>query len=558
MSPSEQPKTEYETDAAIPARKEQRDLIKQQAAEFAAGCGLTPPVSMETLRDLINQFCAKYKIDPKYRDYTAVVVNNEMWRPIVRRLPFQKRLLLLPQCLKHSESCPATFDEYGLLCRHCGRCVIDSLSRQAEDLGYAVLIAEGSPVVMALIRTGQVEGIIGVSCLSVLERVFPYMEAGAVPGIAVPLLKDGCKDTRFDIDWITEVLDDLQDASVVSVAVEPLKQAVGAWFETDPLKAFLDPSKGAVGSVALDWMAGHGKRWRPILLAGTVAALTGQKVPDLSKTVQQAAVAVECFHKASLIHDDIEDQDAYRYDQKTVHAEYGVPIALNTGDYLLGEGYRLLSELDVTLQQSQTIFSIASTGHKALCLGQGDELSWRRKRKPLTVDQIVEIFAQKTAPAFAVALKIGAVMADAPAKLLDLLDTYSRALGIAYQIRDDWMDSKYRRGSDAPDGFSIVPALAISCSQPEDSQRLEKLWLEPGHEEELITAIARAVPAETLESRMQGLLDDHKKQALDAVERMQQDALKILLRRLMTKIFDDITKMGCCDDNQAEADPDRN
>ena len=60
------------------------------------------------------------------------------------------------------------------------------LSARAEDLGYAVLIAEGSPIVMTLIETGQIEAVVGVSCLSTLEKVFPYMEAGAVPRSRYP------------------------------------------------------------------------------------------------------------------------------------------------------------------------------------------------------------------------------------------------------------------------------------------------------------------------------------------------------------------------------------
>jgi geranylgeranyl pyrophosphate synthase len=49
------------------------------------------------------------------------------------------------------------------------------------------------------------------------------------------------------------------------------------------------------------------------------------------------------FHKASLIHDDIEDGDALRYGEPTLHSEYGVAVALNVGDLLIGEGYRLLA-----------------------------------------------------------------------------------------------------------------------------------------------------------------------------------------------------------------------
>jgi geranylgeranyl diphosphate synthase, type II len=48
---------------------------------------------------------------------------------------------------------------------------------------------------MALIQTGKIDAIVGVSCLSVLEQAFPYMEAAAIPGIAIPLLQDDCKDT---------------------------------------------------------------------------------------------------------------------------------------------------------------------------------------------------------------------------------------------------------------------------------------------------------------------------------------------------------------------------
>ena len=63
---------------------------------------------------------------------------------------------------------------------------------------------------------------------------------------------------------------------------------------------------------ALDWICSDGKRWRPFLLTAVYSALTGSSV--FPETVRMAAVAVECFHKASLIHDDIEDGDISRYD----------------------------------------------------------------------------------------------------------------------------------------------------------------------------------------------------------------------------------------------------
>ena len=88
-----------------------------------------------------------------------------------------------------------------VFCKQCGLCSIQDLQNEAERLGYyAVLVAEGSAIVMSLIQTGKIEAIVGVSCLSVLERAFPYMEAAAAPGVAIPLLQDDCIDTTVDLD----------------------------------------------------------------------------------------------------------------------------------------------------------------------------------------------------------------------------------------------------------------------------------------------------------------------------------------------------------------------
>jgi len=90
----------------------------------------------------------------------------------------------MPKCLRVESRCPAPFDEFGLLCKQCGLCTIQELQEEAERLGYAVLVAEGSAIVMSLIQTGKIDAMVGVSCISVLERAFPYMEAAAIPGIA--------------------------------------------------------------------------------------------------------------------------------------------------------------------------------------------------------------------------------------------------------------------------------------------------------------------------------------------------------------------------------------
>ena len=166
-------------------------------------------------------------------------------------------------------------------------------------------------------------------------------------------------------------------------------------------------------------MGGEGKRWRPYLLAATYLALTGEaEVPD---DVQRAAIAVECFHKASLVHDDIQDNDKERYGKPTINALYGVPIAINVGDILLGEGYRLLSQCD-----ARALTAVAADAHIALCKGQGMELEWSVSPRPLTLDWVLEIFCNKTVPAFEVSLVLGLICAGDDEVLRRIFHQYSR------------------------------------------------------------------------------------------------------------------------------------
>ena len=151
-----------------------------------------PPLPAAELRQLAGRVIELTGVAPRYLDYIAILINNELWREPLAAVPYERRLLLLPKCLRREEQCPAPFDQFGLLCQQCGRCSIHELQSEAERLGYAVLVAEGSAVVTQLIQAGRIDAIVGVSCIDVLERAFPYMEAAAIPGLAIPLLQGDC------------------------------------------------------------------------------------------------------------------------------------------------------------------------------------------------------------------------------------------------------------------------------------------------------------------------------------------------------------------------------
>ena len=124
-----------------------------------------------------------------------------------------------------------------------------------------------------MIQSGKIDAIVGVSCLSVLERAFPYMEAAAIPGVAIPLLQDDCKDTAVDIDWVWNVVHLTSDDRTRRLDLDALKSEVAAWFTADAIDAVLGPAEGEADAVARSWLAADGKRWRPFLTACAYKAL---------------------------------------------------------------------------------------------------------------------------------------------------------------------------------------------------------------------------------------------------------------------------------------------
>ena len=448
----------------LPQTPEERTRFLQYIRNYVAEHNPVPPMPMADVKVHADKVVEMLGCDPIYRDYIGVLINNEMWRDSLAAIPYERRLLLLPKCLRVESKCPAPFDEFGLLCKQCGLCSIQDLQNEAERLGYAVLVAEGSAIVMSLIQTGKIEAIVGVSCLSVLERAFPYMEAAAVPGVAVPLLQDDCIDTTVDLDWIWDYIHLTSEDRSLRLDLVGLRDEVDFCFTPASLDLIMGAGRGETEQLGREWLMRAGKRWRPFLAASVVHSMTDTKDESLSEDLKKICVAVECFHKASLIHDDIEDNDDKRYGEQTLHASHGIALALNVGDLLIGEGYRLIADTRLSPEQKNLMLQIASEGHRQLCRGQGAELSWMRSPVPMKAVEVLDIFRSKTAPAFEVALQMGAVFAgvDVHAEVKDTIHAYSEALGIAYQIRDDLSD--HGEGGDTNDLEQMRPNLPMAIA----------------------------------------------------------------------------------------------
>jgi geranylgeranyl pyrophosphate synthase len=420
---------------------------------------------------------------------------------------------------------------------------------------------------MGIIETGRIDAIVGVSCMSVLERAFSPMEAAAIPGIAIPLLRDGCRDTAVDEDWVWDVIHLTSDDKTRRMDLGALREEVDSWLAASSLEEVLGKPAGETEKIAQDWLSRAGKRWRPFLTVAAHQALQDEPRGEIPPDLKKVALAVECFHKASLVHDDIEDQDSTRYGERTLHEEHGVPVALNVGDYLLGEGYRLLAECAAPAATRARMLHVASQGHRTLALGQGAELCWARDPYPMSSRDVLGIFSQKTAPAFEVALHLGVLYASSAERvrlsqetLAEVIAKYSRALGIAYQIRDDLED--LTDGGEACD-LAMRPTLplALACERAAAGsparELLESVWRRRPSAGVDSTALRAALEELGAPERAREMLEAYKREAVRSLWDVENPNLKGLLRRVIGKVFGDARIEGWCHDYQARNAADR-
>jgi geranylgeranyl pyrophosphate synthase len=193
---------------------------------------------------------------------------------------------------------------------------------------------------------------------------------------------------------------------------------------------------------------------------------------------------------------------------------------------------------------------VAAEGQRELCRGQGAELMWTRKPGVLTPLQVVNIFRQKTAPAFEVALRLGAIYAGKHEDCDEVLGAYSRALGIAYQIRDDLNDLGASGETNDITGQrpSLLLAVARERANGENRDFLDRLWrreIQPNSAE--VEALYAELKAD---ERCRHLLESYKEEAIRSLAALDHSSLKGLLRRVIGKIFNDVEIQGWCKEQE--------
>jgi farnesyl diphosphate synthase len=187
---------------------------------------------------------------------------------------------------------------------------------------------------------------------------------------------------------------------------------------------------------------GGGKRIRPLLVFAA-GQLGGDDSAAKQIALDSAAVAIECIHAYSLVHDDMPcmDDDDLRRGRPTVHKAYDEATALLVGDALQTRAFEVLANAQCAADMRLAMISAlaAASGSRGMAGGQAIDLESVGKK--LDLAGLKQMHAMKTGALLSCAVQLGGIAAQLDAQQMANLQNYSQALGLAFQIVDDVLDA---------------------------------------------------------------------------------------------------------------------
>lgn len=175
-----------------------------------------------------------------------------------------------------------------------------------------------------------------------------------------------------------------------------------------------------------------GKRIRPVLML-----LAYNLYKEDAESILMPAAALETYHNYTLLHDDLMDNADLRRGQMTVHKKWDANTAILSGDSMLVLAYQRMQQVDS--RHIQPVLQLFT--ETALEIGEGQQYDMEfETRNDVTEDEYIEMIRLKTSVLLACALKIGAILADAPEEDQQNLYKFGEQIGLAFQLQDDYLD----------------------------------------------------------------------------------------------------------------------
>ena len=221
-----------------------------------------------------------------------------------------------------------------------------------------------------------------------------------------------------------------------------------------------------------------GKRVRPI-----ASLITFSLFKEINADIINASLAIEIFHNFTLAHDDIMDDSKYRRGKDTINKKWNNNIAILSGDALLIKSYQFLNK--ISSEKKDDIINFFNEIALKVCEGQQMDMDFETKND-VTIDNYLLMIELKTAVLFAASLKVAAILSGASNNDIDSLYNFGLNIGIAFQLRDDYLDTFGKSdsfgkiiGSDIKSKKKTVLFInAMQKSSDEDRIFLEKIYSE--------------------------------------------------------------------------------
>ncbi len=187
---------------------------------------------------------------------------------------------------------------------------------------------------------------------------------------------------------------------------------------------------------------GGGKRIRPLLVYAA-GQLGSQPDAFKAESLDAAAVAIECIHAYSLVHDDLPcmDDDDLRRGRPTVHKAFDEATALLVGDALQTRAFEILANADCDPQVRLQMIALLASASGSRGMAGGQAIDLESVGKKLDLNGLKQMHAMKTGALLSCAVGLGGIAAQLNPAQMTHLNHYSKSLGLAFQIVDDVLDA---------------------------------------------------------------------------------------------------------------------
>ncbi|MGN6559093.1 MAG: polyprenyl synthetase family protein [Candidatus Nitrosocosmicus sp.] len=235
---------------------------------------------------------------------------------------------------------------------------------------------------------------------------------------------------------------------------------------------------------SLHYIRSGGKRIRPFMTVKTCQLFGG----NIESSIPFAS-AVELIHNFTLVHDDIMDNDNFRHNVTSVHNQYGIPVAILSGDILFSKAFQIISyygtKYGLSGETLIKMMSLLSSACIEICEGQALDIKMSTEVDFSSKDEYINMIEKKTAALFKASCELGALSSSNYDQAdIERLSNYGKKIGIAFQLIDDLIGiygnsniTGKAVGNDIREGKKTFPILlAIQKLDSEDKTKLKEVF----------------------------------------------------------------------------------